>query len=105
MTNQILHLHLGKDATPQETSIVFLNETFHIRSVGTGGDIDVIERLIKEADTTHSVSAIALDGIATRLEVGRERIQHVAADRLEVASIVALTSFLKQRRKQGLLND
>ncbi|MFN8486416.1 MAG: serine carboxypeptidase [Caldilineaceae bacterium] len=86
MAKQILHLHLGKDATPEEATITFLNETFHIRSIGTGGDIDVIERLIQTAETQQNANAVALDGITTRLEMGHERIRHIYADRLEAAA-------------------
>ncbi|RIK37619.1 MAG: serine carboxypeptidase, partial [Chloroflexi bacterium] len=92
MSKQILHLHLGKasppsEAPPSEATVRFLGESFAIRSVGTGGDIDTVDRLIRAADVDPQVDAIALDGFATQLRVGRDRIQHIYAERLEAASI------------------
>lgn len=92
MSKQILHLHLGKDSTPSEAppseaTVRFLGESFAIRSVGTGGDIDTADRLIRAADVDPQMDAIALDGFATQLRVGRDRIQHIYAERLEAASI------------------
>ncbi|HXF63876.1 MAG TPA: serine carboxypeptidase [Caldilineaceae bacterium] len=87
MGKRILHLHLGKESASGETTVHFLGESFAIRSVGTGGDIDLIDRLIREADVDRQVDAIALDGIATHLKLGRESIKHIYADRLEAASL------------------
>ena len=86
MTKQILHLHLAKDEAPQDSIVSFLDETFKIRSVGTGGNIDTITRLIEEADADPGVHAIALDGITGILQLGREQTKHIYADRLESAS-------------------
>lgn len=86
MSKQILHLYLGKDAGPQLATLQFLDETFTIRSVGTGGDVDTVVRLITEADAAGSADAIALDGIAIELRLGRERVRHLWADRIEGAA-------------------
>jgi predicted amino acid dehydrogenase len=86
MTKSILHLHLGKDETPQTAEVALLGETFTIRSVGTGGDIDKIVQLIGEADADSAIHAIALDGMSSQLQLGRERIQHIHAERIEAAS-------------------
>src|SRR5690606_21558699 len=64
----------------------FLGETFTIRSIGTGGDIETAERLARAADADPQVDAIALDGFATEPSVGRATIKHIYADRLEAAS-------------------
>ncbi|MDQ3248717.1 MAG: serine carboxypeptidase, partial [Chloroflexota bacterium] len=87
MGKQILHLHLAQDAAPQTATLTFLGETFEIQSIGTGGDIDTIERLIGEAEAKQRVDAIALDGIAGRLEMGRERVNHIYSDRLAASSV------------------
>lgn len=86
MSKQILHLHLGKDAEPTWTTVRFLDDAFTIQSIGVGGDIDTLVRLIAEADTTGSADAIALDGIATELCLGRQRIRHRWADRIDAAA-------------------
>lgn len=86
MSKQILHLHLGKDSAPSETTLRFLDHEFTIRSIGTGGDIETAERLIRAADSDTHIDAIALDGFATDLQVGRDRVRHLYADRLEAAS-------------------
>jgi predicted amino acid dehydrogenase len=86
MGKDILHLHTGKDSTPLSATVRFLGETFTIRSIGTGGDIDTILRLIRETDVAHRADAIALDGMAMILQVGRDRVRHVHADLLEAAS-------------------
>ncbi|MCL4862788.1 MAG: hypothetical protein KJZ93_25475, partial [Caldilineaceae bacterium] len=85
MSKQILHLHLGNDAEPKRATVRFLDDTFTIQSIGVGGDIDTLVRLIAEADTTGSADAIALDGIATELCLGRQRIRHLWADRIDAA--------------------
>jgi predicted amino acid dehydrogenase len=86
MSKQILHLHLGKDSQPQQTTLRFLDGVFTIRSIGTGGDIDTVVRLIAEADAMGKVDAIALDGIVTELRLGRERVKHQWAAGIEAAS-------------------
>jgi len=86
MSKQILHLHLGKDPTPQPATLTFLGETFHIHSIGTGGEMATIEQMIQCADSDDQVDAIALDGITGQLEMGRERVNHIYADRLEAAA-------------------
>lgn len=86
MVKQILHLHLGKDPEPQIATLRFLDGAFTIRSIGTGGDIDTVVRLIAETDATGSADAIALDGIVTEVRLGRERVRHQWAERIEAAS-------------------
>ena len=86
MAKQILQLHLGKAAAPETATIAFLGETFQIHSIGTGGDIELIEQLLREADAARRYDAIALDGITGRLEMGHERINHIYADRLQAAA-------------------
>jgi predicted amino acid dehydrogenase len=86
VTKGIVHLHLAKDRSPQDAVINLLGEVFAICSVPTGGDIDLVTDLVREADADPSVDAIALDGMPFELTLGRERIRHVAADRLCAAS-------------------
>jgi predicted amino acid dehydrogenase len=85
MTKRILHIHLRKDE-PSTATVSFLGETFEIHSVGSGGDIDEIVRLIEEGDADPKVDAIALDGPAGLLQLGHDKIRHIHADRLEAAS-------------------
>lgn len=86
MNKRIVHLHLAKGGPTQESSLTLLGRTFHVQSVPTGGDVEVVLRLIQEADASADVDAIALDGMPFELSLGDERISHVHADRLRGAS-------------------
>jgi predicted amino acid dehydrogenase len=86
MTKRILHLHLGKDSAPQEATLSLLNTTFHIRSLGTGGEVDAAVRLIQRAEAEGSAAAVALDGLPAELHLGRAHIRHVEAERLAAAA-------------------
>lgn len=85
MTKTILHLHLGH-GEPQESRLSLLGESFVIRSVGTGGDIDTIVELVRQGDDDPEIDAIGLDGPCGLLELAHNRTRHVAADRIEAAS-------------------
>lgn len=86
MSKTILRLHLGKEGAPQDESVEFLGETFTIRSIPTGGDITELVHQIRAADGNPEIHAIALDGPAFQLQLGRERAKHLFADQLQAAS-------------------
>ena len=86
MTKRILHLHLGRDGTPREAQIRFLNETFIVCSVGVGGEPDAAARLMAEAEAQGSADAVALDGMPRDLVLNGSRARHVHAARLEHAT-------------------
>ncbi len=86
MSKSIVHLHLGKEPAPVESTLRLLNETFTVRSIGTGGEIEAVVAAIAAADADESVDAIALDGIVGPLQLGRGRRKHLWTDRLEEAS-------------------
>ncbi|MCA9898537.1 MAG: serine carboxypeptidase [Ardenticatenaceae bacterium] len=70
----VLHYH-GADESEEQVEL--LGSTIHIRHIGCDGDLDKMAAHIEALDG--QVTAVALDGIAKKLRLGKARVEHPAA--------------------------
>ncbi|MEZ4590690.1 MAG: serine carboxypeptidase [Chloroflexota bacterium] len=70
----VLHFH-GTDESEEQVEL--LGSTVHIRHIGCDGDLDKMAAHIEALDG--QVTAVALNGIAKKLRLGKTRVDHPAA--------------------------
>ncbi len=97
MTAQILAIRL--DSAPQEEAeVTFLGHLIHVRRVAAA-DLQQVEVLIRQYDG--QVDAIALEGMARRLKVGRQVEEH--ADIAPLFQVAAQTPVVDGEGVRGAL--